>query len=1038
MRHTTLREKAIMNTTTLTALLQKAQKQIKQNNARKRYDINRQWEKIAQSILNIAYGWNLEDLNLVRPDFPGIDLGDLVRHIGVQVSTNSRPEKIRETMNKIQNNENNGRRIADDYYNLYFFVPGEKQKSYRTEFNLQPPIQFTTDHIIDFQVFEEIFCGLDEEKQEAILMVLNRELNKKPKYQLSAAPTTTCDFIEGSRQREMEAIDEKFSKSNRVFLWGLGGIGKTELAVQWGLNRADVYLVHYKKSILDTVLDMDFSGMAYIPSRSEMTNAEKKEEEFRQRLDILREYYQNATFIIDNFDDGETTLTELQNRWDYKALMKLPNKFLFTTRFMVRESAVHVTELDEEDLMQIIRQNYDIFWQDGEADTQPAGMNAGKCDETLRKLIRKVDGHTLTVDLLSKTLYESFGRLTPEKLLAAFDENQISDSDMPVVSAYHNSSESDYDLQERRMYDHLRILFNLSELDVDHLSVMRHAVLLPLAGIPVSMFRRCHTPEEQEAMERKILHRSWLRLDRTHTLISMHSVIREVCRRELEPDDENCRSFLQKLSNCVNVHHDNQELYKLVAETMGNAAEILPDVLGEWNRAAGDAYRLLGMYRKALDYLKQACAICESYNNAALADLYSSMGNTYTNLKEFETAIAYHEKSLAICQSLPQPDAKSLARRYNDMGVAYSYQAEKNRKLATYEKAIAYYEEALKYNRQEETVNELHISNTLNNIGNTYSNIGKTWHDAKNYELALNYHLEAIDLRENIPNISCKNLARSYKNIGNDYANLKRDGEALEYRMKALKLYKKVLHGGHPELANAYQDVGNTYRLTENLAEAFRYYAEAEKIWQKQLPQNEFYLAKCRYAIGLTYSHQAAKGENCQYGLALEYYKKALEGYQKSMKSSNKDLARCKAAIGETYLKLGNRREALQYLKEYNTLQTRDQNKRKYKEIKRYHHLGELCKKEKQSKEALDYYQKVLQIREAYFLQDTGNLIETYFEIGCIYRDLRQPQEAMTYLEKALMVCENNPDQDQKMQRKKLHKISKTIEITKAELKKCP
>lgn len=80
----------------------------------------------------------------------------------------------------------------------------------------------------------------------------------------------------------------------------------------------------------------------------------------------------------------------------------------------------------------------------------------------------------------------------------------------------------------------------------------------------------------------------------------------------------------------------------------------------------------------------------------------------------------------------------------------------------------------------------------------------------------------------------------------------------------------------------------------------------------------------------------------------------------------------------------------------------------------------------------------ILQIREAYFLQDTGNLMETYFEIACIYRDLRQPQEAMTYLEKSLMVCEANPDPNPKMHRKKLHKISRTIEITKGELKKCP
>lgn len=1023
---------AEMNIKKLDILFEKAKKDIEKNNARKLFDINKRWEKIAMFILNIAYNWNLEDLNMLRPNFPGIDLGDYEHHIGVQVSTVSTPAKIRESLNTIQNAKVNGRLVSDDYYSIYFFVPGEKQKSYKVSFDAGENIIFTSDHIIDFNTFKGVFCRLDHEKQTTILAVLNREICKKPKYQLSAAPTVTCDFIEGSRQKEMDEIDKKFAESNCVFLWGLGGIGKTELAAEWGMRRDDAYLVHYRGSIIDTILNMDFSGMHYVPSVPGMTDQQKKEEEFRFRLDILREYYENAAIIIDNFDDGNMTFAEMQNQPDYKDLMRLKNRFLFTTRFMVSKSSIHVTEMDMGDLLKLAKQNYNLFVEDNGDASQAERIREGKYDEILKELINIVDRHTLTVDLMSKTLYESCGRLTPEQLLDAFKTDNIDNDDMPIIAAYHNSYDSDYELLEKRIYDHLRILFNLAELDDRHRNVMRHAVLIPLEGMPVSIFRRCHTQEEQEAIERKIFHRSWLRLDWTHTMISMHSVIREVCRKELKPDDENCGSFLHSLRNCVNVNHDNQELVKLAADTMGNASEILLDASGQWSRMAGDYYRAFGMYQKSIDYLKQASEIRESYNDAILADIYSSLGNAYTRLREYEISIGFHEKSLAICQCMPEPDNGRIARRYNDMGVAYSYRAEEEQDIDLYKNAIECYEKALEFNRQAESNNEIYISNALNNIGNTYSSIGKTGHDKNYYELALQYHMEAKDMREAITNISPKNLARSYKNIGNDYANLNKNDSALEYRIKALRIYQKVLHGEHPELANAFQDVGNTCRLTGNYDEAFKYYAEAEKIWKKQLPQNYYFLAKCQYAIGIVCSEQAINAENMQYERALEYYKKALGSYGKASKSYRKEIARCKGAIGETYLKLGRREEAIPYLKERNDIQAGDTKKSKFELIKSCHHLGKVCKKEKHFEEALNYFCKVLEIREAYFLQDFENMLEINFEIGCIYRDLRSPQDAMPYLEKALAICEEHFPDD----RKNLHRIRKTIEITNGELRK--
>ncbi len=1031
---------SVGNLEKLSNLLDQAEKKIKSDNERSMYDTNRHWEKIAMYILNITYDWSLQDLNLIRKNFPGIDLGDYERHIGVQVTKDSSENKINSTFKKIKENKIGGHPISEDYYKIYFFITGKKEECDPSKLDIGENFLFSQDAIIDFTDFKGIFCSLDDERQETILDILNRELCQKPKYQLNATPNTNCDFIVGSRRNEMAEIDRRFERSNHVFLWGMPGIGKTELAAEWGRQQENAYFVHYKKSIMETVLDMDFGNIKYVPSKKDMTDQQKKEEEFQQRLDILRDYYRDAIIIIDNFDDEENkaTLVQMQNAPDYKALMRLKNRFLFTTRFEVRQSSVHVREMDMESLLALIKQNYDLFKEDTCNDLQAEGISGGEFDDILKKLIKMVDLHTLTVDLMSKTLYESYGRITPKMLLKIFEESDINNTHMPLVPAYHNSQDSDYEYKECRMYEHLKILFNLAELNESHKSVMCHAALLPVEGMPMILFRNCHTKEEQDALETKILHRSWLRLNQTHTIISIHAVIREVCRIELQPDDENCRQFLSKLRESAKNNH-NQELIKPIADTMGKAAEILPDKEGTWNHVAGNDYRILGNYRKALEYLKKAVEKCLWKEDMDLADLYSDIGNTYTNLKEFENSIFNHKKSLAICLGITGIHYQKLAKRYNDLGLAYSYWAEREKKYEWFEKAIKYYRDALAINEKEGDDCSLYVSNIYNNIGNTYSNIGKTWHDLTNYNIALQYHERALEIREAMNRKVPMYIARSYKNIGNDYANLRDNEKALKYRKMALEVYRNILLKDHPELATAFLDVGNTYRLTQDFENALAYYFCAEKIWKQHLPQNEIALAKCEEAIGMIYFEQARLGEGEQpdkaqedYKKALLYCQKALGGFDKYSKIYGAQIKRCNGKIGEIYLKLGRNEDALRFLREKVSIQPGKAKKRNKKLLKEYHRLGEVCKKEKKFEEALAYYMKILEIRENHFPEEYRNLMEMNFMVACIYRDLRLSQEAMTYLEKAQQICEIYFPED----RKYLHRLHKTIEITSQELKK--
>ena len=78
---------------------------LKYNGKQGLLDENKALEDVMCEVLNRIYGWKLENLNHVEKNFPGIDLGDWERGIGVQVTVEKTSSKINNTIAKIVKNE---------------------------------------------------------------------------------------------------------------------------------------------------------------------------------------------------------------------------------------------------------------------------------------------------------------------------------------------------------------------------------------------------------------------------------------------------------------------------------------------------------------------------------------------------------------------------------------------------------------------------------------------------------------------------------------------------------------------------------------------------------------------------------------------------------------------------------------------------------------------------------------------------------------------------------------------------------------------
>ena len=955
---------------------------LKSENQKGHYDENKLWEDIACGILNLAFTWNLQNLNETqRMNYPAIDLGDDNLGIGVQVSTDCKPSTINDKLSKLTYKEN-GIQICEVYNNIYYFVPGYNSSKYKEDAIIVPDgVIFDKSHIIDFSAFKVIFSGLNDYCQDQILEILETELHIRPSYELISYPNNLCDYIPGSRKAEMVRIEEEFKRSKNVFLWGLGGIGKTELAAAWGQEKRrqgeNVYFVHYRGSIVDTVCNMEFTDFQYIEKGTYKNDSERKMAQFRKKIEILRKQYSKATIIIDNFDKDSPNVTwaDMLNQEGYAELISLNTKFLFTTRFEVKTSAIPVRELSMDILLTLFKEN---------AKNTITPQQVDKVEE----LINLVDRHTLTVDLMSKSLYFGYD-ITIDSLIRAFKESTLDKSPLPLIDAAHNSETSDFEYHEMRILGHLKKLFEISNLDANQRNVMRHAFLLPEAGMDFQRFCKCQSEAENDTMKQFLLRRNWLQANPEHTYLSMHSVIRQVCYSELTFTNDNCATFLHNLMDTTQAS-ESQPVLKPAYDTIIRAAEILEDQLGEWHYMAGKYSRLLGCYDAAKDYLEKAANRAESTNNnpKLLANILNE-------------SVKQHMRALELIKDTDEPEF--CAKIHHDLGNAYSYLAEEKRDKSIFYKSLDHLNQSKDINIASTHINaKLHLSDSIHVIGNVYAKIGKVFHDQykqANFEKALENHQEALRLRLEIPNVSIVRLARSYNSIGNDYANLNNNEKALDYRSKALEYTDKTLVDNHPDKARRHSNIAHSYQQLRNYPSAIEQYEKAISIYEKSLPQELKNLVKCEYHLMQIYWERSNSKQIDDLNSAKENGERAYKHVQKLQDKKLSEAIR--NLLGEIYGCLGDEKNKQRILTPIEESTSREDIYFSKKRLSRLRNLAYTAWKNSDFINAKQYYADLYEYEIKFTSEQHDNIINTLFFQGLVADRLHDYDSSLLFFIKA-------------------------------------
>ncbi len=356
----------------------------------------------------------------------------------------------------------------------------------------------------------------------------------------SEVPKPCRHFL--GRDKELEELHAMLEENLHVFLYGIAGIGKSELAKayakQYKKHYTNILYVEYTGDLHQDITDMDF-----IDDPPEISEQER----FQRHNRFLRSLKSDTLLIIDNFN-----VTATQDNF-LSVVLKYRCQILFTTRSNLNEYCTF--QLKEINDINTLFQLTSIFYSD-----------ADKHRSTVEKIIETVHYHTFAVELAAKLLEN--GISTPNQLLAKLQEERASldNEDKIRIIKDGQSSKATY-------YSHIHTLFSLYALSQKQQDIMCNLCFLPSTGISARIFAKwLELPTLNEIND--LIETGFVQTTTRHT-ISLHPMIQEIALSETKPSVNICHILLDSLQKICLMHGIEVDYYKKLFQTIGNIIELI-------------------------------------------------------------------------------------------------------------------------------------------------------------------------------------------------------------------------------------------------------------------------------------------------------------------------------------------------------------------------------------------------------------------------------------------------------------------------------
>ena len=759
---------------------------------------------------------------------------------------------------------------------------------------------------------------------------------------------TTSSSYYISRKDKLSEIRQHLENYHIAYLYGIGGIGKSETAREYAEEYRDSYTT-IQLSIYSGDLKSLIAGLEFSNDNKTGGYFEKDINiRYETKLSLLSKAMINnerTLLIIDNYNVEPDSDEYKRNVEVMKDLKKLHIHILFTTRTLPNDdkTKIDVEEFSKEELRHMF---FAINPKDKDKEERVAQVD---------ELIETAYRHTLTVDLVAHQTakIEGYGKKTLSDYIKVLKESGINSG--INVAVYNNKDDNE---KSDIIFEHIRALFNLTALTEKEKYIMVNACLLPLLGMPVAEFESFIDLENypnsesndgwgEDSTISNLVKSGWIkRINGEVSKITLHPIVSEVTVNELKPEitEDKCKNFCDSIYELIDKNDlKTVEAYKdifigsadafikkkdeisvgyvsdiaYVLDDLAYYPESLyyymkvltirervlpencPDIALSYHNV-GSAYGKLGDHKKELEYLLKALAIQEKVlpkNHPDIATLYNNVGCAYNDLGDYKKALEYYLKALAIREKVLSENHPDIASLYSNVGCAYGKLGDYKKDLECQLKALSIQEKVLPENHPD-------ITATYNNVGYAYGELG-------DHKKDLEYQLKALSIQEKVLPENHPDITATYNNVGYAYGELGDHKKDLEYQLKALSIQEKVLPENHPDIAISYNNVGYVYYALGEHKRALDYFMKALAILKKALPENHPDIAISYNNIGVVYMDLK------EYKKALPFMLLATAILEETVPKNNTKLAKLYSRISKAYANLGDEENSEKYLKLY-------------------------------------------------------------------------------------------------------------------------
>lgn len=333
----------------------------------------------------------------------------------------------------------------------------------------------------------------------------------------------TCSEIFYGRTDILNGIHTAFESRNVVFLRGMGGIGKSEIAKQYARKYSTDYdtvvFARYESDLVTLIADDGiFSVTALSRKLQEGGNLQNDSEYAPIKLDVIKSISDEHTLIIiDNFDVTSDPLLVAFTE-------NIKHHVLVTSRCEPERGKYHVipvAELDDDTLRDMV---VDF--------ANPNTNMIDRDDPAFSELFGLTNRHILTLELIAKYM----------------DEKCIDDVGemVEIIKKQKLSALAD---AEKDRYASIRNLFRITDLNEKEKTFLRCLALMPPSGVCQKNFRKwCGDVYTARV---RLAGLSLIKLDNSTKSLLLHPIIRQIVLADLKPNYQNCKEFLDEFTNGI-------------------------------------------------------------------------------------------------------------------------------------------------------------------------------------------------------------------------------------------------------------------------------------------------------------------------------------------------------------------------------------------------------------------------------------------------------------------------------------------------------